>query len=139
MIVSSFQLEQIKSGTKQGNKASHNGELVDSWVNTWVHVTHNGELVDSWVRVTQIYLTRDLITCILGCKTIGLVIDLKKGFIAPNKRWDPLHAMSRFSPQYQPFSPPGKRRWLLAFSTLAIALLCENSKKIYVCYEFLLF
>lgn len=65
--------------------------------------SQSGELVDSRARGTRIYLTRDLIVRILGCNNTSPVIDLKKGFIAPNKKWDPSHTMSWFSLKYQPF------------------------------------
>ena len=59
--------------------------------------------MDSWIQGTRIYLTRDLLSRILGCNDTGSVVDLKKEFIAPNKRWDPSHAMFQFGIKYQPF------------------------------------
>ena len=48
--------------------------------------SHSGELVDSWVYGTWIYMIRDLIARIFGCNNTSPVVDLKKGFVAPNKR-----------------------------------------------------
>ena len=61
-------------------------ELVyEFYANIINKASHSEELVDSWGRGMQIYLTRDLLARVLGCN-IGPVIDLKKGFVAPNKR-----------------------------------------------------
>ena len=64
---------------------------------------HSGELVESWVRGMHISLSRRCLVAILGCRDQGPAVDLKKGFVAPNKRWDPSHAMTRFDLEYQPF------------------------------------
>ena len=56
------------------------------YANIFSKACHSAELVDSWVCGTWMYLTRDLIACIFGCNNTGLVVDLKKGFVAPNKR-----------------------------------------------------
>ncbi|XP_027125024.1 uncharacterized protein [Coffea arabica] len=64
---------------------------------------HSGEKVESFVRGTRIVLSRQRLAAILGCRDEGPAVDLKKGFVAPNKRWDPTHAMARFGLQYQPF------------------------------------
>ncbi|XP_027166325.1 uncharacterized protein LOC113766318 [Coffea eugenioides] len=64
---------------------------------------HSGEKVESFVRGTHIVLSRQRLAIFLGCCDEGPAVNLKKGFVAPNKRWDPAHAMARFGLQYQPF------------------------------------
>ena len=70
---------------------------------------HSGEMVESWVRGRHIVLSRERLTAILGCSNQGRAVDLKKGFTVPNRRWDPSHAMNRFSFEYQPFKSSRKK------------------------------
>ena len=51
----------------------------------------------------EAHLTRKRLADILGCNNQGLVVDLKKGFVTPNKRWDLSHGMSRYGLDYQDF------------------------------------
>ena len=47
---------------------------------------HNEELVELWMRGKHIYLTTECLATILGCSNQGWALDLKKGFVTPN-RW----------------------------------------------------
>ena len=64
---------------------------------------HDGEMVESWVRGRRIILSRERLAAILGCSDQDQAVDLKKGFVTPNRRWDPSHAMNKFDLEYQPF------------------------------------
>ncbi|XP_027174537.1 uncharacterized protein LOC113774169 [Coffea eugenioides] len=55
---------------------------------------------------------------IWGCNDSGPVVNLKKEFTAPNKRWNPLHAMSSFGLEDQPFRSSHKETMIAsAFDT----------------------
>ena len=75
-------------------------------------VCHSGEMVESWVQGRRIVLSRERLAAILDCNNQDRAIDLKKGFVAPNRRWDPSHAMTRFGLDYQPFRSSRKETML---------------------------
>ena len=97
--------------------------------NLWRGV-NGGVHLDAQRRGIRIYLTRDLIARILGYNNIGPIVDLKKGLVAPNKRWDPSHTLSQFDLEYQPFYSSRKETMIVSvFDTcyhLIIYMMAHN-------------
>ena len=60
----------------------------------------------------HVVLSRERLATILDCNNQDRAIDLQKGFVTLNRRWDPSHDMTRFGLDYQPFRSSRKETML---------------------------